>query len=290
MPPSELASIPRIYFQLEACWWFYEDFCRDANPKLPSYSLKQFAVILFDVCPTLSEWSDQAERTFLEFMRYKSRVPVCGAIMINETWDKVRSLRSALFSARGQRLTPGRASQCVLVNGWKGNSWSFPKGKINQEEPKHICAIREVRSTDRAFPSPRALTPSLRASRSWKRRATTSPRSSTPRTISKSLFRISASPYTSFPACPRTSPSRRRRARRSACVPLSCPSWSPASKSDDKGGTGYQLVQIEGPADVEQEEGRQGGQQDPVRRPLLHAHALRSVRRSFITAALNPSN
>jgi mRNA-decapping enzyme subunit 2 len=37
-------------------------------------------------------------------------------------------------------------SQCLLVKGWKSSSgWGFPKGKINQGEPEHVCAIREVR-------------------------------------------------------------------------------------------------------------------------------------------------
>ncbi|CDZ97533.1 dcp2-domain-containing protein [Phaffia rhodozyma] len=121
LPPSELSSIPRICFQVEQAFWFYEDFNRELNPSLPSYTLKRFSEIFFKVCPLLSEWSDEHEHMFLEFMRYKMRVPVCGAILINETWDK-----------------------CLLVKGWKGNTWSFPKGKINQEEPKHICAAREV--------------------------------------------------------------------------------------------------------------------------------------------------
>ena len=36
-------------------------------------------------------------------------------------------------------------SQCVLVKGWKGSSWSFPRGKKNKDEEDHACAIREVR-------------------------------------------------------------------------------------------------------------------------------------------------
>lgn len=37
-------------------------------------------------------------------------------------------------------------TQCVLVKGWsKGASWTFPKGKINQDEPERDCALREVR-------------------------------------------------------------------------------------------------------------------------------------------------
>lgn len=35
--------------------------------------------------------------------------------------------------------------QCLLVKGWKSTaSWGFPKGKINDEEDKWSCAIREV--------------------------------------------------------------------------------------------------------------------------------------------------
>jgi hypothetical protein len=31
----------------------------------------------------------------------------------------------------------------VLVRSWKGNSWSFPKGKINEFESEYDCAMRE---------------------------------------------------------------------------------------------------------------------------------------------------
>jgi hypothetical protein len=35
--------------------------------------------------------------------------------------------------------------KCILVKGWKSSSgWGFPKGKINEHEPPHECAIREV--------------------------------------------------------------------------------------------------------------------------------------------------
>ena len=34
----------------------------------------------------------------------------------------------------------------MLVKGWaKGASWTFPKGKINQDEPERDCALRELR-------------------------------------------------------------------------------------------------------------------------------------------------
>ncbi|CAG8762892.1 2974_t:CDS:2, partial [Dentiscutata erythropus] len=92
VPEEELASVERICFQIEQAHWFYEDFVREQNP------------------------------TFADFMQYKIRVPVCGAIMLNDTMD-----------------------QCVLVKGWSSRSgWGFPKGKINKDEPDSTCAAREV--------------------------------------------------------------------------------------------------------------------------------------------------
>ena len=33
----------------------------------------------------------------------------------------------------------------MLVKGWKpSSSWSFPRGKINADEPEHECAARET--------------------------------------------------------------------------------------------------------------------------------------------------
>jgi len=61
-------------------------------------------------------------RAFDEFLTYKKRIPVRGAIMLNHEMDSV-----------------------VLVKGWKkGANWSFPRGKINREEDDLVCAIREV--------------------------------------------------------------------------------------------------------------------------------------------------
>lgn len=55
-------------------------------------------------------------------MKYKNRVPVCGGILLDSACE-----------------------HCVLVKGWKsGASWGFPKGKINDEEERWGCAVREV--------------------------------------------------------------------------------------------------------------------------------------------------
>ncbi|KAJ7071039.1 Dcp2, box A domain-containing protein [Mycena amicta] len=122
LPDEELASLERICFQVEQAHWFYEDFIREQNPKFPTLPLKKFSAMLFHACPLLHQWSNDHEQAFNHFMQYKTRVPVCGAIMLNETWEK-----------------------CILVKGWKPSSgWGFPKGKINEDEPPHACAIREV--------------------------------------------------------------------------------------------------------------------------------------------------
>lgn len=61
-------------------------------------------------------------KAFEEFLQYKTRVPVRGAILLNEAMDST-----------------------LLVKGWKkGASWSFPRGKINKDEDDLECAIREV--------------------------------------------------------------------------------------------------------------------------------------------------
>ncbi|KAF9426111.1 mRNA-decapping enzyme subunit 2 [Podila epigama] len=122
MPDEELASVERIFFQIEQAHWFYEDFIREHNPALPSFSLKKFSAKFFQHCPLLHEWSNEHETAFANFMEYKIRVPVCGAIILNENMDK-----------------------CILVKGWVAKScWGFPKGKINKDEPDAQCAIREV--------------------------------------------------------------------------------------------------------------------------------------------------
>ncbi len=65
---------------------------REENPQLPSYTLKSFSAKIFETCPLLQSWKDYHETAFKHFMEYKVRVPVCGAIILNETLDKVRAL------------------------------------------------------------------------------------------------------------------------------------------------------------------------------------------------------
>jgi hypothetical protein len=78
--------------------------------------------LLFKQCPLLSQWAHEHDKAYTDFMTYRLRVPVCGAIILNSTMDK-----------------------CLLVKGWSSKAgWGFPKGKINQNEENDNCAVREV--------------------------------------------------------------------------------------------------------------------------------------------------
>ena len=113
----------RICFHVEEAQWFYEDFIRPLDPTLPSMSLRSFCLRIFQHCPLLSSFSvENHMRAFEEFLQYKTRIPVRGAILLNHDMDST-----------------------VLVKGWKkGANWSFPRGKINKDEDDLDCAIREV--------------------------------------------------------------------------------------------------------------------------------------------------
>lgn len=122
LPESELNQVDRLFFQLEQAWWFYEDFMADVNSALPHFHhLKTFAEKIFSHCPLLSQSHDKFVELFNNFNSYKSQIPVCGCIMLNPEMTKA-----------------------VLVCTWKGKSWGFPRGKINENEEPLQCALREA--------------------------------------------------------------------------------------------------------------------------------------------------
>ncbi|KAI3627366.1 DCP2 [Malassezia furfur] len=114
LPANELASIERIGFQVEQAYVV----APHTDIDLPELNLKRFSEEILHVSslvvPLIRLYMEKGpkslELAFSQFMQYKTRVP------------------------------------CVLVKGWsKGASWTFPKGKINQDEPERDCALREVR-------------------------------------------------------------------------------------------------------------------------------------------------
>jgi len=122
VPPEENLVAARIGFQVEEAHWFYTDFIQPLNSRLPCFSLKDFHSKLIKQCPVLSQWANDPKKYYNEFISYKLKVPVCGAIILNPTLDK-----------------------CLLVRGFSNRaSWGFPRGKIDVNEEMHLCAIREI--------------------------------------------------------------------------------------------------------------------------------------------------
>ncbi|CAK7206740.1 mRNA-decapping enzyme subunit 2 [Sporothrix eucalyptigena] len=123
LPQADLASMARICFQVEEAHWFYDDFIRPLDRSLPSMTLRTFCLAIFKRCPLLAPFPiENHVLAFEEFLKYKTSIPVRGAILLNEAMD-----------------------MALLVKGWKkGANWSFPKGKINMDEDDLDCAVREV--------------------------------------------------------------------------------------------------------------------------------------------------
>ncbi|RHY09667.1 hypothetical protein DYB25_000432 [Aphanomyces astaci] len=121
LPQSELSSSERLFFQIEQCYWFYEDFYADHHNHLTHLKLNDFARKMFNHCVLLQPLKQKCESMFQDFKTYQSQIPVVGCILLNPAKTKL-----------------------VLVRNWKGTSWSLPRGKVNQGETDLECARREV--------------------------------------------------------------------------------------------------------------------------------------------------
>ena len=124
-------------FIVEQAHWYYEDFCRDANPNLPSLSLRVFAHSLASHCPdafavafgsrTAPGQQQQAlihdiDAAMAQFNAFKAQVPTAGAALLDPSLTKV-----------------------LMVKGYKKDaSWGFPRGKLSKGETASECAAREV--------------------------------------------------------------------------------------------------------------------------------------------------
>ncbi|KAF9594837.1 hypothetical protein IFM89_034820 [Coptis chinensis] len=122
VPKEDLESFERILFLVEQAHWFYEDNSVEQNPALKSLSLREFTSLMFNSCAALRPYIAHIDDIYKDFTSYKVRVPVSGAIMLDESYER-----------------------CLLVKGWKaGASWSFPRGKKAKDEEDFTCAIRET--------------------------------------------------------------------------------------------------------------------------------------------------
>jgi mRNA-decapping enzyme subunit 2 len=122
LPETELTSPERLFYQIEQAYWYYEDFKADKFSTLPHFpTLKSFASKIFNHCELLQIVSDGFNKLFADYATYKSKIPVCGCIMLNPGLNKF-----------------------VLVKDFYSGSWMFPRGKINESETEYECAMREV--------------------------------------------------------------------------------------------------------------------------------------------------
>ncbi|KAF8394997.1 hypothetical protein HHK36_018936 [Tetracentron sinense] len=183
-PKEDLESFERILFLVEQAHWFYEDNSMEQNPLLKSLSLREFTSLMFRSCAALRPYIAHIDDIYKDFNSYKGRVPVSGAIILDESYERptdvleynfrvdicnVRKLYACIdidvcLKAEAENLSFWKAPslktflciwnchpvvdvglQCLLVKGWKtGSCWGFPRGKRNKDEEDHTCAIRET--------------------------------------------------------------------------------------------------------------------------------------------------
>jgi mRNA-decapping enzyme subunit 2 len=120
IPEEEAAQTERLFFQLEQAHWFYEDFYADNHVHLPHMHMRKFSQLLIEQSEMLHLSREQVKQLISAGENYQHSIPVCGCIIVNKSMNKL-----------------------LLVRNWKGTSWTFPKGKINEGESEAACAIRE---------------------------------------------------------------------------------------------------------------------------------------------------
>ncbi|KAJ1477765.1 hypothetical protein T484DRAFT_1749905 [Baffinella frigidus] len=108
-----------LMFEVEKAWWFYIDLMMPADASLPALPHRAFAARLFAHCSLLHHVAN-VDAIFTEWQHYKRTIPTLGAAILSTNLDKV-----------------------LLVRGFKGSSWGWPKGKVNKDEPDAVCAARE---------------------------------------------------------------------------------------------------------------------------------------------------
>ncbi|GAW83297.1 mRNA-decapping enzyme 2 [Plasmodium gonderi] len=124
LPEFLLKDHVHLYFQIQEAYWWYDDMWQEKYPdKLPKLSLKIFGYLICDDCPILKKYVPPSahEKFSLNWRRYCRTIPLRGAILLNHNLKK-----------------------CLLVKGWSTDSWSFPKGKVDELEEDSVCACREI--------------------------------------------------------------------------------------------------------------------------------------------------
>jgi mRNA-decapping enzyme subunit 2 len=119
--PDDFSNSERLFFQLElALWWYMDNY---NTPRFSSHGSNDFVEFVRQIHVHLEiEFSQpETKQNYKKFATYKKNVPVCGALILNTTLDKI-----------------------LLIKAFQSELWGLPKGKINSGETQQDCAIREV--------------------------------------------------------------------------------------------------------------------------------------------------
>lgn len=118
---SEGEELMLLMFEVEKAHWFYTDFWRERDTSLPTLGVRDFALKMFNHTAYLRSYVSRFDTIFTKWQEYKRGVPTFGAIILNSNLTKV-----------------------LMVQGFGGKSWGWPKGKLNKDESDSVCAAREV--------------------------------------------------------------------------------------------------------------------------------------------------
>ena len=111
-------------------YWYYEDLLADAGddpdqpdmPKIPHYkSLHAFAKVMFQFSPLLEPMLPEFDTMYGAFSKYKRKIGTYGTILLNQDCTRI-----------------------LLCQAYFGNSWTFPAGKVNQNEAGVEAGARET--------------------------------------------------------------------------------------------------------------------------------------------------
>ena len=109
LPEEELASVERLFFQLEQAHWYYEDFLADQCENLPHFQLEGFTQAFIARSELLQHLQERHADLVRDFHTYKYAVPVYGCVLLSPGMDKI-----------------------LLVCNWEKTVWGLPRGKINE--------------------------------------------------------------------------------------------------------------------------------------------------------------
>ena len=164
LPDEELRSVPRIFFQLEQAWWFYDDFVCDGaaaavavaeegeddeegdddedkknnKKKTKKKRGKRGGVERPDPLPRFKHVRPFALAMFKRSPLLRPMIP-----RFDEMYDEFHAYKRSI-STYGTILLNAGATRVVLCRTWKGKFWTLPGGKVNQNESGMDAAARET--------------------------------------------------------------------------------------------------------------------------------------------------